>query len=404
MGRKRNQGKARKAAKAKAREEAERRGDDHQTADSSEEFPSAVEMRCQLIPIGLNKECGCTHGFNPVGQVKYMSFDFITTFHSAFIDGLRCGGRTLSECLVDARSATWEEFADVWNDSAKLEAALSHLLSGGTASILEGNYNILRETAVIARFFEEMIAVDLKETQALPNWPKIGDVYYADMHTLVKFFRHRIPCSCLDEKYKEVKHITKMGLCCNPRCPIPQGEVERSKTKYCGRCYCATYCSRECQEAHWIDHKPGCDNNAAIIAEFEDRKRCTEFRAKKRAEEDERRMEEQRKGREEAFMEWERKQKEEIRKKEEELLGLESMLQKAKLQSHVGKMYLEYFHKWAEAGGSLEDFDGFKEDFKDATVEHFGEEEQLEEIFEELFEHSDEEFKRILTSREQVGG
>ena len=243
MGRKRNQGKARKAAKAKAREEAERRGDDNQTANPSEVISSsAFQMRCQLISVGLNKECGCTHGFNPVGQNKYASFRFrfITAFHSSLIEGLRCGDLPLSECLVDARSATMEEFADAWYNLAKMEAALSHLLSGGTKSILAGNYNIVRETAAVARFFEEIIAVDLKQTQALPNWPKIDDTLYSDMHTLVKFFRHRIPCSCLDEKYEEVKHIPKQGYCYYIQCSIPGGKLERSKTKYCSRCRCVT--------------------------------------------------------------------------------------------------------------------------------------------------------------------
>ena len=364
MGRKRNQGKARKAAKAKAREEVERRGDDNQTADTSEESPSDFEMRCQLISVGLNTDCGCTHGFNPVGQNEYISFELITTFHSSLIDGLRCGRRTFAECLVDARSATFEEFADAWYDLAKMEVALSHLLSGGTKSILVGNYNIVRETAAIARFFEEIIAVDLKETQALPNWPKICDTFFSDMHTLVKFFRHRIPCSCLDEKYEEVKSIAKMGFCYNPQCKFClklNGErVERSKTKYCSRCRCVTYCSRECQEADWSRHKSICDNKAAIIARFED-KRCAEVRARKRAEEEERRMEEQQQEREKAFrMELERM-------REEELLDLESMLQKAMLTN------------------------------VDAVAERYGEEEEdLEEILEEIFEEYDEDFKGIL--------
>jgi DnaJ-domain-containing protein 1 len=392
MGRKRNQGKARKAAKAKAREEeAERRGDDFQTAHSPQESPAAVDMRCQLISVGLNKECGCSHGFNPVGQNEFISFRFITAFHLSFIEAIRCGGLSLSECLLDARSATLEEFADVWYDLAKLKNAISHLLSGRTKSILLGNCNIVRDTAAIARFFEQIVAaVDLKQTQALPNWPKIDDTLYSDMHTLVKFFRHRIPCSCLDEKYEEVKHIPKQGYCYNIQCSIPGGKLERSKTKYCSRCRCVTYCSRECQESDWSRHKPHCDNGAAIIAEFEDRKSCAEVRARKRVEKEEHRMEEQQQEREEAFMEWERKQKEEI-------LGLKSMLHKAMLQSALEKMYTVNFQKWEEAGMSLEDFDEFKEDFKDAMLEHFGEEEEdLEEVLEEIFEEYDEDCKKIL--------
>ena len=131
--------------------------------------------------------------------------------------------------------------------------------------------------------------------------------------------------------------------------------------------------------------------------EEEDRKRRAELRAKKRAEK-ERRKEEQRQEREKAFklkqmqaqMEFERKQKEEI-------LEMKSMLQKAMLTSIIGKMYVVNFQKMAEAGMSLEDFDEFKEDFKDAMLKHFGEEEEdLEEVLEEIFEDYDEDCKRIL--------
>ena len=90
------------------------------------------------------------------------------------------------------------------------------------------------------------------------------------MHTLVKYFRKRIPCSCLDGKYDEVKAITKLGFCFNPECNFEMsGELERSKTMYCSRCRCATYCSRECQKADWARHKSYCDKDAAERAEFD---------------------------------------------------------------------------------------------------------------------------------------
>ena len=143
----------------------------------------------------------------------------------------------------------------------------------GTEDFLQGNYVDARSFATIARYLEQYIAVELKHTQALYlyNWPKIYETYYADEHTHVKFLRHRIPCSCLDEKYEEVKHITKMGICYSGECSIRDkyNRVERSKAKYCSRCRCATYCSRECQIADWSRHKTDCDRNAAMIAKFE---------------------------------------------------------------------------------------------------------------------------------------
>lgn len=151
---------------------------------------------------------------------------------------------------------------------------MSVCLCLGTEAILGNNYDDAIALAAYTRYFEQYIAVELRQTQALPNWPKIYETHNADLHTLVKFFRHRIPCSCLDEKYEEFKFITKIGFCYNPKCKFSFSEgggMERSKTMYCSRCRCETYCSRECQEADWAEHKPNCDNDAAIIAKFEAR-------------------------------------------------------------------------------------------------------------------------------------
>ena len=264
MGRKRNQGKARRAAKAKAREDADKRKENNQTANSLEQSLSAQTRHLQ---IGDDEE-KCTHGLSGLLISTDIS-QFMTALYSSFKEVLRGDDRLISNCLIRARKATMNEFAAVWNDLAKMEIAMSCLLSMGTQAMLDGNYGDVRDFATFTRYFEQYIAVVLKKTQALPNWPKIGDTYEADLHTLVKFYRHRIPCSCLDEKYEEVKHITKMGFCYNRRCSAPGRRVERSKAKYCSRCRCATYCSRECQVAHWSRHKFECDNDAAIKAKFD---------------------------------------------------------------------------------------------------------------------------------------
>ena len=154
-------------------------------------------------------------------------------------------------------------------DYVKMESVMSFLLSNGAQLILEGNYDHARQIATYARFIEQHIAIELKQSKALYNFPKILEGYKADMHTLVKFFRRRISCSCLDTRYEEVKNITKMGVCYNKQCNHPNGRVEYSKTMYCDRCLRVTYCSRECQKADWSGHKSNCEECAARIAEFE---------------------------------------------------------------------------------------------------------------------------------------
>ena len=265
MGRKRNQGKVRRAARAKAREEAGERNNNSQTANPLEQ-PLSAQLRQLYVDEGKGK---CTHGFDP--SVSTGIYQFVDEFHSSVRKAGERGERTVADGLVGAKDATMDEFAAVWVDSSQLETAMSFYLCFGTQQFLGGSYNYARQIAAFVRYLEQIIAVKLKQTQAVFNWPKIEDTYFSDEHTLVKFFRHRIPCSCLDEKYEEVKSITKMSMCYNPKCSIPDKnkKVERSKTKYCSRCRCATYCSRECQEADWSRHKPHCDGAAARIAKFE---------------------------------------------------------------------------------------------------------------------------------------
>ena len=270
MGRKRNQGKARKAAKAakaKAKEEAEEsRGSNSLT--TTNEYGAAAVSSYILEPGSEGEKC--LHSLDVISppDVEHPSgsFRFLHVFRDEFEDAIERTPEVTSS-LVEARSATSVQFAEVWKDSTKMKMAISFFLGMGTQVLLGGNYVAARQIATFARYFEQYIAVVLAQTQALVNWPKIVESYFSDEHTLVKFFRHRIPCrSCLDEKYEEVKHVTKLGCCWNPQC---SREVERSNTKYCSRCRSVVYCSRECQVAHWTTHKPECDIDCAIIARFE---------------------------------------------------------------------------------------------------------------------------------------
>ena len=266
MGRKRDQGKARKAAKAKAKQEAEERENNNgqTTAYEPEEQLTAAQM--QRVQSGNAK---CLHGFDPVSDIHITNCSqFVIAFLESF-DEARGSGTSLQICLIAARDATMDEYAEVWTDSAEMESVIRCLLFFGTEEILKGDDYYAKTAATFARYFEEHISVVLKETQALFRWNKIFETHYADLHSLVNFFRHRIPCSCLDEKYEEVKNITKMGVCYNKQCNHPNGRVEYSKTMYCDRCLRVTYCSRECQKADWSGHKSNCEECAARIAEFE---------------------------------------------------------------------------------------------------------------------------------------
>ena len=261
VSRKKAAGKARKAknaAKAKAKERNNPTTEEESHWRVSESNNPAAFMR------GLN-QLKCRHGVEPLSSTD-ICLRFAFAFGESF--DVHCN-LPLSQCLIQAQKDMADELAEVWIDSAKLTLTASFFLCDGTQAVLEGKYDHARDCATIARYFEQYIAVAVKQTQALVNWPKLRETHIADLHTLVKFFRHRIPCSCLDEKYEEVKHITKMGLCYNLQCKFCAGGMtERSKTKCCSRCRNANYCSQKCQEVDWLRHKADCDRFAAIIDKF----------------------------------------------------------------------------------------------------------------------------------------
>ncbi|KAK4116597.1 hypothetical protein N656DRAFT_701743 [Canariomyces notabilis] len=53
--------------------------------------------------------------------------------------------------------------------------------------------------------------------------------------------------------------------CSNPECPTPVSESESPSLQRCSRCRTISYCSRDCQVAHWSVHKPACTRPNYII-------------------------------------------------------------------------------------------------------------------------------------------
>jgi len=267
--RKKINGKARRAAaaaKAKATK------DEEAAVNQNQPLVGQLQMNDMAMSDGVAK---CNHGLVPSHYHWHSHEEFLTTtnnmkqivtgFLKAFVyefDG--AGGNFLA-----AYHATKVSFAHVWKDLAKMEFVVSFLLSSGTSKVMEGNIKIACKYAALSCYFEQYVEVDLLNTRAFPNWCKINELYAADMHTLVSFLKKRIPCSCLDEKYKEVKHIPKIGLCCSPECPLPCGMTERSLTMCCSRCRAANYCSRECQVASWQGHKGECAFYSDLKAKFQ---------------------------------------------------------------------------------------------------------------------------------------
>ena len=263
--RKKAKGKARKAAKeAKAKEEESRAVGE---VAGSQRREGSLEAQLHQLVISDVAPRRCEHGLVQLsaGEEK-ICLEFINAYLTAF-----SSQENVEVAIAVAFHATKDKYFDVYMSSSKLDTVVSMLLASGTQSILDERNDIAQRYAMLAANFDEMNAVGLRKTRATLNTAKVLELDSADDHTLVSFYKKRIPCACLDEKYKEVKTIKKMGICFNLNCSHPDRKVERSKKFSCSRCNFAKYCSVECQKAAWKDHKQICGKIANANDELKGR-------------------------------------------------------------------------------------------------------------------------------------
>ena len=236
----------------------------------------ATAEREKLEAAGTNDEKDiskeCYHGFVPWPR-GHVCEAFLESFIVEFNACCR-SSPSIYELFGYIYEATKTKYTEVWNDSDMVQWSASRLVMHVANLILEGNYSIAARFSMCSSFFEQWAAVLYQnESQAscvwdkfvdyLCDWGKMSELYLGDEHTIVSFFRKRIPCKCLDDKYKKVKFIKKIGFCNSPTCSLPERKTLRSKMLYCTQCRKANYCSRECQVANWPTHKEYC----ALIAE-----------------------------------------------------------------------------------------------------------------------------------------
>lgn len=195
--RKKAKGKARRAAKEAAKAVLAA----NQLQEGSLTYGTAKAQLQQRLEL-------CKHG-SPVlsRDEEEICLDFI----DAFITAYNAAGTDVGESFHTAFEVTKAEYADVYFSDSRMKAVISVLLFCGTQDILDGDKKSACFKAQFACYFEEWTAVSQRETKAVVSWMKVFALVGADDHTLVKYYRKRIPCGCLDEKYKKVKSLKRLS-------------------------------------------------------------------------------------------------------------------------------------------------------------------------------------------------
>ena len=252
--RKKAQGKARKAAKAEKRRAEEQQS----TAASNDQQALSAQMQQLQLQDLLSQHHGetnddddCMHGHTLLPD-EDVAHQFMISFMSHFCDALNSDGKPGPKNIEAAMNATDEMLGyHTLQNEEKVDWCLSYLYGMGTEFILGDD---ARQASIIAE-----IACLFELNKCSTFGTKEPELFFAnsfaDIHTLVSFFRKKIPCSCLDEKYEDVKKVSKLNRCRNPKCFRLE---KRRKFLYCTGCRSTNYCSRECQKEDWSRHKQTC--------------------------------------------------------------------------------------------------------------------------------------------------
>ena len=263
VSRKKAKGKARKAAKeAKKAAESEEKEELSLAMINHESF---LEAQMQRLIIGnlMRESNKCRHGVELESHDEKLCREVAAAFEGAYNTCFESGEDSISVSLKAGMDVVLERFAAVLTEVAKMKDFVSIYVADAVQDVLDGNIKVAQINTSFACYFEQfvanvLLASEKKKTVPVVDGHIIAELQSADMKTVVSFLKKRIPCNCLDKKYKEVKFVTKMGMCANTKCSLPDNKVERKKMFTCTGCSSANYCSPECQKIDWPAHKFEC--------------------------------------------------------------------------------------------------------------------------------------------------
>ena len=119
-----------------------------------------------------------------------------------------------------------------------MEWLVAAFISIGTeANIVLNKVNCRFSFSAATGFSESLkqyLEREIYKSQPLFYMARVNDLLIGDDRRRVSYLKKRIPCSCLDAKFKELKSLPKMGMCCAADCSFPKRRVKLSAMLSCG--------------------------------------------------------------------------------------------------------------------------------------------------------------------------
>jgi len=202
----------------------------------------------------VGKAITCNHGFT-----KLVIDDLdqpVLTFLDDFIVRNSFSVETLVQALETTNGKT------ILNDERYREMVVNIMIRIGTNLLLncqqvplKGALKLAKSIFVLEHYDGGDSLVAVMNSRRLQSKMRDLNISTSTRRDALKFYSKRVSCSCLKKMYQEARRTQpKMG-----RCRHCLEEKERVALSVCSRCMITQYCSRECQVAHWPEHKRPCD-------------------------------------------------------------------------------------------------------------------------------------------------
>lgn len=115
-------------------------------------------------------------------------------------------------------------------------------------------HTVLEKLAARWDIVEESLTFDEAEVIYVSESTTFVSNYESDKDAR-RYLSQKFKCKCLKDIKRELKKIPELSMCMNTACKEMK---DKKELLLCSKCKVERYCSKDCQVAHWGEHKEVC--------------------------------------------------------------------------------------------------------------------------------------------------